>query len=306
MEWLNYHHLLYFWTVAKEGSIARACEKLSLAQPTISGQLRSLEESLGEKLFTKTGRGLKMTDVGQVVYRYADDIFGLGRELQDVLKGRSGGRPLRLLVGVSDLVPKLIAYRILHPALEMSEPVQMVCDEDNPDRLLTALAEHRLDVVIADAPISSMVPVKAFNHLLGTCGVALFAAAPVAAKYRGNFPKCLDGAPFLLPMEGSSLRRSLEQWFDSENLRVKLVGEFKDGALMKTFGQAGAGIFAAPSAIEKEIRQHYKVVVVGRVDSITERFYAISVERKLKHPAVVTISETARQRLFGNEGPSQR
>ena len=179
MEWLNYHHLLYFWAVAKEGSIARACEKLRLAQPTISGQLRLLEETLGEKLFTKAGRGLAMTDVGQVVYRYADEIFGLGRELQDVLKGRPRGRPLRLLVGVSDLVPKLIAYRILRPALEMSEPVQLVCDEDTPERLLAALAEHRLDVVLSDAPITSMIPVKAFNHLLGTCGVTLFAAPKV-------------------------------------------------------------------------------------------------------------------------------
>jgi LysR family transcriptional regulator, transcriptional activator of nhaA len=298
MEWLNYHHLLYFWTVAKEGSIARACEKLRLAQPTISGQLRQLEETLGEKLFAKAGRGLAMTDTGQVVYRYADEIFGLGRELQDVLKGRPRGRPLRLLVGVSDLVPKLIAYRILRPALEMSEAVQLVCDEDTPERLLAALAEHRLDVVLSDAPITSMIPVKAFNHLLGTCGVALFAAPQLAARYRKNFPACLDAAPFLLPMEGSSLRRSLEQWFDSENIRPKLAGEFKDGALMKTFGQAGNGIFAAPSAIEDEIRDHYKVVTIGQIDSVTERFYAISVERKVKHPAVVTICETARTHLF--------
>jgi LysR family transcriptional activator of nhaA len=305
MEWLNYHHLLYFWAVAKERSIARACEKLRLAQPTISGQLRLLEESLGEKLFTKAGRGLALTDVGQVVYRYADEIFGLGRELQDVLKGRPRGRPLRLLVGVSDLVPKLIAYRILHPALEMSEPVQIVCDEDTPDRLLAALAEHRLDVVLSDAPITSMIPVKAFNHLLGSCGVTLFAAPQLASRYRKNFPAYLDGAPFLLPMEGSSLRRSMEQWFDSENIRPNLVGEFKDGALMKTFGQAGAGVFAAPSAIEKEIREHYRVVIVGKIDSIVERFYAISVERKLKHPAVVTISQAARGELFANHSNQQ-
>ena len=298
MEWLNYHHLLYFWAVAKEGSIARACEKLRLAQPTISGQLRQLEETLGEKLFTKAGRGLAMTDTGQVVYRYADEIFGLGRELQDGLKGRPRGRPLRLLVGVSDLVPKLIAYRILRPALEMSEPVQLVCDEDTPERLLAALAEHRLDVVLSDAPITSMIPVKAFNHLLGTCGVTLFAAPKLAAHYRKNFPACLDGAPFLLPMEGSSLRRAMEQWFDSENIRPKLAGEFKDRALMKTFGQAGAGIFAAPSAIEGEIRDHYKVVTIGQIDSVTERFYAISVERKVKHPAVLAICEAARTHLF--------
>jgi LysR family transcriptional activator of nhaA len=301
MEWLNYHHLLYFWTVAREGSIARACEKLRLAQPTISGQLRLLEESLGEKLFAKQGRGLALTEVGQVVYRYADEIFGLGRELQDVLKGRPRGRPLRLLVGVSDLVPKLIAYRILQPVLTMPEPVQLVCGEDTPDRLLGELAEHRVDVVISESPIPPTIPVKAYNHLLGTSTATVFAAPQLAERYRKNFPACLDTAPFLLPMEGSSLRRALEQWFDSQNIRPTPAGEFKDGALMKTFGQAGAGLFAAPSAIEREIREHYRVGMIGRIETIVERFYAISVERKLKHPAVVAISEAARQDLFANQ-----
>ena len=301
MEWLNYHHLLYFWTVAREGSIARACEKLRLAQPTISGQLRLLEETLGEKLFSKAGRGLRLTDVGQVVYRYADEIFGLGRELQDVLKGRPGGHTLRLLVGVSDLVPKLIAYRILQPALEMSQPVQIICDEDTPERLLGALAEHRLDVVLTDAPITTASLTKAYNHLLGSCGVTLFAAPKLAARYRRNFPQCLDGAPFLLPMKGAGLRRSLEQWFDAEDIHPRLAGEFKDGALMKTFGQAGAGVFAAPTAIEKQVREHYRVTPVARVDSIVERFYAISVERKLKHPAVVAITGAAQEGLFKNQ-----
>lgn len=300
MEWLNYHHLLYFWTVAKEGSIARACEKLRLAQPTISGQLRLLEENLGEKLFAKQGRGLVMTEVGQVVYRYAEEIFGLGRELQEVLKGRPRGRPLRLLAGVSDLVPKLIAYRVLQPVLNMAEPVQLVCDEDTSDRLLAELAEHRVDVVISDSPIPPAIPIKAYNHLLGTSTATVFAAPQLATRYRKDFPACLDAAPFLLPMEGSSLRRSLEQWFDSQNIRPAVAGEFKDGALMKTFGQGGAGLFVAPRAIEKEICEHYRVASIGRIDSIVERYYAISVERKLKHPAVVTISEAARQELFAH------
>jgi LysR family transcriptional activator of nhaA len=300
MEWLNYHHLLYFWTVAKEGSIARACEKLRLAQPTISGQLRLLEETLGEKLFVKQGRGLAMTEVGQVVYRYADDIFGLGRELQDVLKGRPRGRPLRLFAGVSDLIPKLIAYRVLRPAIEMAEPVQIICDEGPPEHLLAELAEHRMDVVLSDAPIPPTVPVKAYNHLLGTSTATIFAAPQLAARFRKNFPACLDGAPFLLPMHESSLRRPLEQWFDSENIRPTIIGEFKDRALMTTFGRAGAGVFAAPTAIEKEIRDQYRVVSIGRIDSIVERFYAISAERKLKHPAVVKISEAAREKLFAN------
>lgn len=300
MEWLNYHHLLYFWTVAKEGSIARACEKLRLAQPTISGQLRVLEESVGEKLFVKQGRGLALTEVGQVVYRYADEIFGIGRELQDVLKGRPRGRPLRLLAGVSDLIPKLIAYRVLRPALEMSEAVQIICDEGPPEHLLAELAEHRIDIVLSDAPIPSTVPVKAFNHLLGTSTATIFAAPRLAARYRKNFPRCLDGAPFLLPMFQSSLRRPLEEWFESNKIRPIVVGEFKDRALMTAFGHAGAGIFVGPTAIEKEIREQYRVVPIGRIDSIVEHFYAISAERRLKHPAVLAISDNAREKLFAN------
>lgn len=298
MEWINYHHLLYFWTVAKEGSVARACEKLRLAQPTISGQLRLLEESLGEKLFRKAGRGLTLTEVGQLVYSYADEIFGLGRELQDVLKGRPRGRPLRFSVGISDMVPKLIAYRILQPVLLMPEGVQLICEEDRPERLFADLADHRLDAVLSDSPITPVTAIKAFNHLLGSCGVSVFATAALAARYRKGFPACLDEAPFLLPMPGSSLRRSLEQWFDLKRLRPKIVAEFQDSALMKTFGEAGAGLFAAPTAIEKEVKEHYSVSVVGRIETVSERFYAVSVERKLKHPAVVTISEAARQELF--------
>ena len=295
---MNYHHLLYFWTVAKEGSIAKACDRLRLAQPTISGQLRRLEEALGEKLFVKAGRGLALTDVGRVVYQYADEIFSLGRELQDVLKGHPRGRPLRLFVGVSDAIPKLIAYRILQPVLAMSEPVKIVCEENSSERLLADLAEHRLDVVLSDAPITSPVSVKAYNHLLGTCGVTFFAAESLAVRFRQRFPASLDGAPFLLPVEGSTLRRSLDQWMDSENIRPAIAGEFKDSALLKTFGAAGVGIFCGASAIEKEIRSHYKVSIVGRTDAVKERFYAISVERKLKHPAVVTICNAARDTLF--------
>ncbi len=298
MEWLNYHHLLYFWTVAREGSIARACQKLHLAQPTISGQLRLLEETLGEKLFTRAGRGLVMTEVGQLVFRYADEIFGLGRELQDALKGKPRGRALRFLVGISDLVPKMIAYRVLEPLLSMPEPVQLICHEDASERLLGELAEHRLDVVLSETPLTSAARVKAFNHLLGACKVTLFGAPALAGVYRKNFPASLDGAPFLMPAEGSALRRGLEQWFESVKIRPRVVGEFKDRALMKTFGQGGAGVFPAPAAIENEVREHYKVGVIGHPDSLEERFYAISVERKLKHPAVLTLSEAARDKLF--------
>ena len=298
MEWLNYHHLLYFWTVAKEGSIARACEKLHLAQPTISGQLRLLEENLGEKLFAKAGRGLALTETGQVVYRYAEEIFGLGQELQSALKGKPKGRPVRLHVGISDWLPKLVAYRLLQPALALPEPVHLVCQEAAPDRLLAALSEHQLDVVLSDAPVTSLVRVKAFNHLLGTCGVTLFAAPALAARYRKGFPKSIDGAPMLLPVEGCTLRRSLDQWFDSQGVHPRLIGEFQDSALMKTFGQAGVGIFAAPHAIEKEVEEHYRVTSVGSPDTVVERYYAISVERRLRNPAVVAICEAAREKLF--------
>jgi LysR family transcriptional regulator, transcriptional activator of nhaA len=298
MEWLNYHHLLYFWTVAREGSIVRACDKLLVAQPTISGQIKMLEDSLGEKLFVKSGRGLALTEVGRVVYRYAEEIFGLGRELQDVLKGRPRGRPLRLVAGISDLLPKFIAYRILQPALSMPEPVHLVCHEDASERLLVDLIEHKLDVVLSDAPLSPGVRVKAYSHLLGSCPAALFACGALTRAYRKNFPACLDGAPFLLPMEGSGLRRSLDHWFDSLRIRPRIVGEFKDSALMKTFGEAGAGIFAAPLVIEKEVRAHYSVTRIGLLSSVVERFYAISVERRIKHPAVLKISEQAREELF--------
>jgi LysR family transcriptional activator of nhaA len=298
VDWLNYHHLLYFWVVAKEGSISRACERLRLAQPTISGQLRSLEDSLGEKLFAKSGRGLILTQTGRTVFQYAEEIFGLGQELQDVLKGRPQGRPLRLLAGVSDMLPKWIAYRLLQPALLLPDPVQLTCLEDAPERLLADLIDHRLDVVLSDAPITAVTRVKAFNHLLGTCGVTLFAAPALAAKFRKGFPASLDGAPFLLPTRDSSLRRSLDRWMDANRIRPKIAGEFKDSALMKVFGQAGTGVFASPSIIEKEIRSHFQTSIIGRVDAITECFYAISMERKVRHPAVAAICDAARNTLF--------
>jgi LysR family transcriptional regulator, transcriptional activator of nhaA len=298
MDWLNYHHLLYFWTVAKEGSIARACDELRLAQPTISGQIRALEENLGEKLFTKTGRRLTLTEAGQVVYRYADEIFTLGGELIDVLKGRPRGRAVRLVVGISDVMPKLIAYRILQPAFRLSEHVRLVCREDNPERLLLGLSAHELDIVLSDAPAQAGMRVRVFSHLLGSSGVALFASPAVAVRYRKDFPDRLDGAPFLLPTEDSASRRAVDQWLDARGIRPQIIGEFQDRALLSVFGQAGLGIFAAPIAIEKELRKYYQVVLIGTLDSVVEEFYAISAERKIKHPAVAAISEAARQRLF--------
>ncbi|MCH7993054.1 MAG: transcriptional activator NhaR [Planctomycetes bacterium] len=299
MEWLNYHHLLYFWVVAKEGTIAAACKELNLAQPTISAQLRTLERSLGEKLFTRVGRNLALTETGHVVYRYADDIFSLGRDLLDTVKGRPTGRPIRFNVGVADVLPKLVAYRLLEPALHLSEQVQLVCHEGSPAELLTRLATYDLDLVLSDSPIGPGIKVRAFSHLLGECGVSIFGTKELATKYRRRFPKSLDGAPFIIPTANTALRRALEHWFDSEDLRLSVFGEFEDSALLKVFGQAGVGLFAAPTVIEKEVQRQYSVKVVGRLESVRERFYAISVEKKVKHPAVLAIADEARQKLFG-------
>ena len=298
MEWLNYHHLLYFWTVAREGSIARASATLRLAQPTISAQLRTLEEHLGEKLFDRRGRGLVLTETGRVAFRYADEIFSLGRELLDVVKGRSPGRLLHLRVGISDVVPKLVAHRLLEPAMRLAEAVRIVCHEDHLEALLARLALHELDLVISDAPIGPHVKVRGFSHALGECGVHVFGAPKLAAARRRGFPGSLDGAPMLLPTEGSALRRSLDAWFEQRGIRPLVVGEFEDSALLKTFGSQGAGLFAGPSAIDREICAQYAVKVVGPLEGVTERFYAISAERRLTHPAVRAITETARGELF--------
>jgi LysR family transcriptional activator of nhaA len=305
MQWLNYHHLLYFWMVARTGSIARACQELRLAQPTISAQLRSLEESLGEKLFARQGRRLVLTEAGQVVYRYAEEIFTLGNELTEVLKGRPRDRPLRLMVGVSDVIPKLIAYRILEPALAMKGGVYMECNEDTPEKLLLSLSAHELDLVLTDAPAYSVARVRVFNHLLGSSGVGLFASAPLARFYRKRFPASLSGAPFLLPIKNSTLRQILDQWFESQSIQPRILAEFQDTALLTAFGQSGAGIFAAPLAIEGEVRSRYRVVRVGEVGPRLTEYYAVSAERKIKHPAATVIAEVARHKLFGSNSPAR-
>jgi LysR family transcriptional activator of nhaA len=298
MNWLNYHHLLYFWTVAREGTIARACLQLHLTQPTISGQLRALEKALSAKLFERLGRNLVLTETGRVVYRYADEIFSLGRELRDTLKDGALGRPLRVMVGVADTMPNVIAYRLIEPALRLPEAVQLNCDRGKPEYLLAKLAVNALDVVLTDAPLGPSAKVRAFNHLLGESGVSFLAEPKLAAAFRRGFPRSLDGAPFLLPAEGTVLRRSLEQWFDAEGIRPLVRGEFADPGLLKVFGQNRAGVFVVRTAVERETHRQYRVGLIGRVESIRERFYAISVERKLKHPAVVAITEAARNKLF--------
>jgi len=298
MERLNYHHLLYFWMVAREGTMARACERLLLAQSTLSAQIRALEDALGEKLFERAGRRLRLTEMGRTVFGYADEIFSLGRELVENVKGRPTGRPLRLRVGVAEVVPKLIAYHLLKPALRLSEPVRLVVREQSTAKLVAALALQELDVVLADTPTASEMRVRAFNHLLGECGVTLFASPKLATKYRRGFPRTLDGAPFLLPGQASTLHGALEQWFDKQRIHPRIVGEFDDSTLIEVFGQGGSGVFAAPTAVEASVRLQYGVAVVGRLEEVRERFYAISVERRLKHPAIIAITESARSELF--------
>jgi LysR family transcriptional activator of nhaA len=298
MNWLNYHHLLYFWTVAREGSITKACKQLHLTQPTVSSQIRELEKALKTRLFERAGRSIRLTEAGQMVYRYADEIFTLGRELRDAVSGHSVGLSMRVVVGVADTLPKLLVHRLLAPAMHLGQEVRVTCIDGEPNRLLAQLAIHELDLVVSDFPASPQLGMKAFNHLLGDCGVTFFGTSNLARRYRRGFPKSLDGAPMLLPGSNTALRRSLEQWFDEEGIRPMVRAEFTDSALLKAFGGFGDGVFAAPTAVENEVRRMYGVGIVGREESVRERVYAISVEKRLKNPAVLAISQAAHQTLF--------
>jgi LysR family transcriptional activator of nhaA len=298
MDWLNYHHLLYFYTVAKEGSVSRAAATLRLAQPTLSGQIRKLEESFDEKLFVRSGRRLVLTEMGQLVYRYADEIFAIGRELTDTLRGRPSGRPARLVVGVADVVPKLITHRLLEIALGLPDRVLLTCQEGKSDRLLADLSVHGFDLVITDAPLPTHLHVKAYNHPLGESEMTFFGTRELADKYRRRFPASLEGAPMLLPTSNTQLRRSIDQWLQARDLRPRVVAEFEDSALLKVFGQHGHGIFPAPAVLEDEVRSQYGVRAIGRAEGVVERFYAISIERRIKHPAIAAITEAARENIF--------
>lgn len=299
MEWINYHHLLYFWSVVRTGSVAKASEELRLAPPTISMQIHKLEESLGERLLARSGRGVRPTEVGQVVFTYADDIFALGKEMVDTVKGRPTGHPLNVVVGIADVVPKEISHALIRPALLLREQVRIMCREDNQEHLLAELAIQELDVVLSDTPIGAPTKIRAYNHLLGECGTTFFATPDLARKYSKNFPKVLNVAPLLVPADNTNMRRALDQWFDSIQVRPLVAGEFEDFALLRQFGESGMGLFAAPTVLENEFRKERKFKVIGRAESVRNRYYAISVERKLKHPAVVAICETARHELFG-------
>jgi LysR family transcriptional activator of nhaA len=296
---LNFKHLRYFWVVAKSGSIARASEQLHLTPQSISGQLSELEENLGADLFRRAGRGLELTDTGQRILSYAEEIFALGDELLDVVRDQTAKRSLPFAVGIADSVPKSVAYLLVEPALRLTEPVRLICREGRLTALLADLAVHRLDLVIADRPMPANLNVRGYSHLLGESDLTVFGSGALLKTLNGSFPALLNGAPFLMTGEDVAIRPRLEQWLAAQRLYPRIVGEFDDSALIKAFGQAGAGLFVAPTALAAHICEQHHVVAAGRIDSISEQLFAITTERRLTHPAIVAISQVARDEVFG-------
>ena len=297
MRHLNYNHLQYFWTVANEGSIARASQVLHITPQTISGQLKLLDEAVGEPLFQRAGRGLALTETGRLVKQYADEIFSLGAELSQVVHGARASSQV-LHVGIVNSIAKLISYRILQPGLEATDPVRLVCTEGNLESLLAELAVHRLDLVISDRPVPVGMNVKAYNHPLGSSVIAFFCKPAAVRRYGGQFPAALDGAPMLLPIRTSGMRRGLDDWFERAGIKPHVVAEFDDSALLKMFGAAGTGVFPAPHAIAGEIERMYSARVIGLAEDVSETYYVISPERKLRRPAVLELIERTREQLF--------
>jgi LysR family transcriptional regulator, transcriptional activator of nhaA len=297
---LNYQHLLYFWSVVRTGSVTRASEELSLSPPTVSAQLRTLEDRLGEKLLMKSGRKLIPTEVGRVVYVFADQIFDVGRELLDALDHRPSQRPLRFNVGVDDVLPKEVAQRLLEPAMRLDQPVRIHCREGTLERLAGELVTHELDVVLSDAPVTPTLNVRAYNHLLGSSDVCWMATPAIATSLRRGFPKSLDDVPMLLPTNDTAIRRMLDQWLEQHGIRPLLVGEFEDYGLLREFARAGHGFAPVPAVQESQFRREYGFQRVGPAHAVTAQFYAISLERRVKHPAVAAVVSGARQ-LFATK-----
>lgn len=296
---LNYKHLHYFMQVAKCGSMTRASEQLHVTPQTISGQIQVLEEALGSALFAKSRRGIVLTETGRLALGYAEDIFALGLELKEAVRDHlRQGRMLEFRVGVADAVPKSIAYRLIEPTTRLPEQVRVVCREWKLDSLLAELALHRLDLVISDTPIPSSISIRAFNHQLGTSEVSFFATAGLLQTMKGNFPHCLDGVPMLMPSADSTLGSRLQAWFQAHSLHPRVVGEFDDSALAKEFGRHGAGVFVGPTVLAAEIQKRFRVKSLGVAKGVKDEFFAISVERRITHPCVVAITESARNKLF--------
>jgi len=296
---MNFKHLHYFWVTARSGGILKAGEQLHTTPQTLSGQIKQLEERLGRKLFRKSGRTLELTADGRVALGYADEIFTLGAELEAALRQPSGGaRALDFRVGVADSVAKSVAYRLLEPAMDLAEPVRLIGVEGKFPDLLAQLALHRLDLVIADEPLTRRISVKAFNHALGTSSMSFFCAPALRRQLQGAFPHCLHGAPMLIQGAASSVRQQLDGWLARQQIQPRIVGEFDDGALMTAFGREGRGVFMSPGVLEAETVAHYGVEVIGRSEELVEEFHAVSVERRITHPAVAAITQAARDRLF--------
>jgi len=301
---LNFKHLHYFATVARAGGVIRAAERLHLTPQTLSGQIAQFEERLGVVLFHRIGRRLDLTEAGRLALSYAEEIFQTGAELEDLLKSGAEKRFVTFRVGIVDVVPKFVAHRLLAPVLALPEPVRLVCEEDRLDRLLAELAIHRLDMVLADRPMPPGTEIKGYSHPLGETGVAFLASPVLAGRLAGRFPDCLDGAPLLLPGRDTALHAALPRWLERQGLRVHVVGEFHDSALMKAFGEAGAGVFPAPAASVPDLKAHYKVELIGETNDLRERFFLISAERRLTHPAARAVSEHSRKGLFATPRPA--
>lgn len=299
---LNYRQLHYFWIVAKTGSIVRACEQLNLTPQTISGQLSQLERSLGVDLFQRVGRQLELTEAGRQALPYAEQMFQLGNELETVLRSQAGEQQLLFRIGVADVVPKSIVYRLLAPTMVIEQPIRISCREDKLERLLADLAIQRLDLVISDSPMPPHLDIKGLSQKLGECGISFFATREVAGQLGTPFPQCLHGAPLLIPGQDTVVRGRLMRWFADQKIQPRIIGEFDDSALMKAFGKSGSGIFVAPSVIADEVRGQYGVEILGQTDAVTESFYAITVERKVRHPGIIAIAEGARNQLFTDVG----
>lgn len=298
MEWLNYHHLLYFWTIVREGGIAAASRKLHVGRPSISMQLKSLEQFVGTPLFERRGRNLELTETGRLVYGYAEDIFQTGRELVEAVRGRPPGRPVVFRVGIADVMAKLVAFRLLQPAFDLDDALRIDCREDLPRKLFADLAVHELDLVLSDIPLTPGLDVRAYSHVVGASTTTLFAAPKLARQLKKNWPQSLTGQPFLLPSKHAAIRRKLDHWLEEQQLSPIVVGEFEDSALLKVFGQSGRGVFPAPTVVADEVSRQYNVVALSELPEVNERFYAISPERRIKHPASACIVENAKQDLF--------
>ncbi|MBL9211380.1 MAG: LysR family transcriptional regulator [Opitutaceae bacterium] len=294
MEWLNYHHLRYFWTVAREGSLRRAAEKLHVSSPSISAQIRELEAALGERLFRRSGRTNVLTDAGQVALRYADEIFNLGRELTGAIKQRPTSKSLRLHVGVADSFPKLVTQQILQPVFELAQPVHVICREGKVEDLLAQLVAHRLDVVLADEPAPGSLKVRVFNHPLGECGVTFCAGPRLATSLRPGFPRSLDRAPALLPADGTGMRRSLDRWFQTLGITPRIIAEFEDAALMKVMASDGRGFIPVPTLVAQEAVGRFSLRIIGATDKCRDQFFAITAERRILHPAVAVLTKQNR------------